>query len=156
MPTIALQPVTEQNWLSLLELAVQPAQQEFVPSVTLSLAKAYIQPNGFCYDPFAIYRRARLGKELIGFFSLIYLPDEPTFCYLGGFLIDARFQGQGHGRAALAEIMRFVHNEYPHCVDLFLSVHPQNQIAEQLYQRAGFVKTGKWLDGEAEMRFVLR
>ncbi len=155
MPTIALQPVTEQNWIVALDLTVQLAQQAFVPSVALSLAKAYIQPNGFCYDPFAIYLRQRLGKELIGFFSLIHLLDDPTFCYLGGFLIDQRFQGHGHGRTALNEILRFIRTEQPDCATIFLSVHPQNQIAEQLYQRTGFVKTGKWLDGEAEMQLTL-
>ena len=155
MPAISLQPVTEQNWLAALELTVQPTQQVFVPSVMLSLAKAYIQPNGFCYDPFAIYLRQRLGKELIGFFSLIHLLDDPTFCYLGGFLIDQRFQGQGYGRAALAAIIRFVRMEHAECETIFLTVHPQNQIAVQLYQRTGFVRTGKWLDGEAEMQLVL-
>jgi diamine N-acetyltransferase len=155
MSTIALEPVTEQNWLALLDLAVQPEQQDFVPSVTLSLAKAYIQPNGFCYDPFAVYRRQRTGKQLIGFFSLIHLPEQPTFCYLGGFLIDQRFQGQGYGRAALAAIIRFIGAEHPHCATLFLSVHPQNQVAERLYLRTGFTKTGKWLDGEAEMQLQI-
>lgn len=155
MSTIITQPITETNWLDALELDVYPHQRTFVPTVALSLAKAYIRPNGFCYDPFGIYRSRLTGKQLIGFYSFIHLPDDSSFCYLGGFFIDKRFQGYGYGKAALQRFVEFVRHDYPHCQEILLSVHPENRIAAQLYASYDFAKTGKWLEDEEVMWLVL-
>lgn len=136
-------------------LAVHPHQQAFVPTVESSLAKAYIRPNGFSYDPYGIYRKRVVGQQIIGFFSLIHLPEDPTFCYLGGFFIAHQFQGQGYGKAALVQFMAFVADTLCACRQVFLSVHPQNNVAMALYQTHGFEKTGQWLDDEEELCFWL-
>ncbi|MEZ4620614.1 MAG: GNAT family N-acetyltransferase [Caldilineaceae bacterium] len=152
MPTISTQAITAANWLEALELTVLPDQVAFVPTVALSLAKAYIRPNGFCYDPFGLYLNRLTGKQLIGFYSLIHLPDDVTFCYLGGFFIDQRFQRRGYGKAALQHLIHIVQERYPQCEELLLSVHPDNHVAIELYATHGFEKTGNWLEDEAEMR----
>ncbi len=155
IPTVTTEPISAANWLAALELSVHPDQHEFVPTVALSLAKAYIRPNGFCYDPFGIYRTRLIGRDLVGFYSLIHLPNEFSFCYLGGFFIDSAFQGQGYGTAALRHLLTAIQCTHPQCTEILLSVHPQNQRAIALYTKHGFTKTGHWLDGEEEMRLCL-
>lgn len=151
MPTVTTRPVTDANWQTALALDIEPDQRDFTPSVAISLAKAYIQPDGLAYDPVAIYA----GATMVGFYSFIYKPGDLRYCYLGGFLIDKAHQGRGYGRAALADFIATVQRSYPQCRDILLSVHPQNERAQQLYTRLGFVKTGDIYDGEVVMRRVL-
>lgn len=155
MTNLFIKPITQTNWEAATALTVHSHQADFVPSVAISLAKAYIRPNGFCYDPYGIYRPRLVGAELIGFYSCIHLPDDLSFCYFGGFLIDHRFQGRGYGKASLGAFLADVRQRYRQCQEVLLSVHPDNHIAAQLYTAHGFVKTGDWLDQEEEMRLSL-
>lgn len=152
MPKITTRPVTEANWRTAIELDVHPEQREFTPTVAISLAKAYIKPDGAVYDPVAIYA----GHKMVGFYSFIYLPGNLRYAYLGGFLIDKAEQGRGYGRAALDEFLRSIKRRQPTCAEVLLAVHPQNQTAQRLYQSFGFVKTGEQVNGEEVMRLVLK
>ncbi|RIK41161.1 MAG: GNAT family N-acetyltransferase [Chloroflexi bacterium] len=149
---ITTRPVTAANWREAIALEIHPDQRDFTPSVAVSLAKAYIQPDGAVYDPFAIYA----GRAMVGFYSFIYYPGEIKYCSIGGFLIDKRYQGKGYGRAALVDFLQGVRRKYATCTDVFLTVHPQNVVAARLYTSIGFVKTGDVIDGEEVMRLVLR
>ena len=151
MSKITTRPVTQENWRAALALDVRPDQRNFTPTVAISLAKAYIQPDGAVYDPIAIYA----SKVMVGFYSFIYIPSDPRFIYLGGFLIDKAYQGRGYGRAALADFLETVKRNYPQCSEVLLTVHPQNQVAQGLYQSVGFVKTDYAIDGEEVMRLVI-
>jgi diamine N-acetyltransferase len=149
---IRTKPVTAANWREAIALEVYPEQREFTPSVAVSLAKAYIQPDGANYDPFAVY----VGQTMVGFYSLIYYPGDLRFCSIGGFLIDYAHQGKGYGRAALVDFLNMVQRTYAECTDVFLTVHPANGVAVRLYASLGFVKTGDVQEGEEIMRLVLR
>jgi diamine N-acetyltransferase len=148
---LTVRPVTAANWREAIALEIHPEQRDFTPSVAVSLAKAYIQPDGANYDPFAVY----VGKTMVGFYSFIYYPGDLRFCSIGGFLIDRSHQGRGFGRAALQEFITRVQRTYPQCSDLFLTVHPRNAIATHLYTSLGFAKTGDVIDDEEIMRLVL-
>jgi diamine N-acetyltransferase len=148
---IATRPVTAANWREAVALEVHPEQREFTPTVAISLAKAYIQPDGANYDPIAVYS----GKTMIGFYSFIYYPGNLQFCSIGGFLIDKHHQGKGYGRAALVDFLTTIQRKYPECSDIFLTVNPRNEVAMRLYTSLGFVKTGNVSDGEAVMRYVI-
>ncbi|MCX6045906.1 MAG: GNAT family N-acetyltransferase [Chloroflexi bacterium] len=152
MLKITTRPVTEANWRTAIELDVHPEQREFTPTVAISLAKAYIQPDGAVHDPVAVYA----GPKMVGFYSFIYLPNNLYFAYLGGFLIDKSEQGRGYGRAALALFLHSVKRRQPECKEVLLTVNPRNQVAQRLYQSVGFVKTGDSTDGEDVMRLVLK
>lgn len=39
--------------------------------------------------------------------------------------------------------------------EVLLTVHPENEVAIHLYTTCGFTKTGRLLEGEAEMRLPL-
>ena len=151
MANLIAQPVTAENWLAALDLDVLPQQRDFTPSVALSLAKAYIEPNDFCYDPFLVL----VDRVPVGFYSYVHLLYDTTFCYLGGLLIDHRHQGKGYGRATMRYFINWLGQHHPECAHLLLTVHPANVIALRLYTSLGFVKTGAALDGEEEMRLVL-
>jgi len=151
MPTLTVQPVTEENWLAALALAVFPHQQDFTPSVATSLAKAYIEPDGFCYDPYLVL----VDGVAVGFYSYVHLLYDTTFCYLGGLLIDRHQQGKGYGRATVRHFITWLQQEHPKCAQLFLTVNPANTVALHLYTTLGFTKTGLMLDGEEQMRLML-
>ncbi len=152
MPKITTRPVTEANWRTAIALDIHPEQRDFTPTVAISLAKAYIQPDGAVYDPVAIYA----GPKMIGFYSFIYIPGNLQFAYFGGFLIDKAEQGRGYGRAALEHFLHSVKRRQPDCNEVLLTVHSRNQVAQKLYQSCGFAKTGDVIDGEAVMRLVLK
>jgi diamine N-acetyltransferase len=151
IPKITTRPVTQENWRTAIALDVHPEQRDFTPTVAISLAKAYIQPDGAVYDPVAVYA----GQVMVGFYSFIYIPGDLRFIYLGGFLIDQAYQGRGYGRAALVDFLDTVQRDYPSCSEVLLTVHPHNQIAQTLYQSVGFVKAGYVIDGEEVMRLRL-
>ncbi len=148
---ITTQPVTAANWRAAVALEIYPEQRAFTPSVALSLAKAYIQPEGAVYDPVAVYA----GSTMVGFYSWIYYPGEVRYCAIGGFLIDKSQQGKGYGRAALQDFLQAVRRKYTTCSDVFLTVHPRNLVAQRLYLSAGFGYTGDMIEGEQIMRCVL-
>jgi diamine N-acetyltransferase len=148
---IHIRPVTAANWREAIALEVHPEQRNFTPSVAVSLAKAYIQPDGAVYDPFAVYT----GQTMVGFYSFIYYPGSLQYVAIGGFLIDRAHQGKGYGRAALADFLTGVGRRHPECTDVFLTVHPQNDVAIRLYTSFGFVKTGEIIFGEETMRLAM-
>ncbi|MEZ4866545.1 MAG: GNAT family N-acetyltransferase [Caldilineaceae bacterium] len=149
MSRLTVRPVTEENWLAALALTVHAEQQRFTATVEQSLARAYIQPAGYNYEPMAIY----VGRTMVGFYAFVHRSADYSHCILNGLLIDREHQGQGYGRRFLehfvADMRRRAYQE------LLLTVHPQNKIALYLYQRLGFRATGRSFDGEAELRLPL-
>lgn len=146
---VELRPVTARNWEEAVKLKMTPEQERFVPSVALSLAKAYIKPDGVTYDPISIY--SILTDEMVGFYSYMYRPHNMRVVYIGGFLIDRRFQRQGYGVAAMKSFLHNVQSELPECEGVYLTVHPENVAAERFYSQFGFSKTGLVIGGEDAM-----
>lgn len=146
---IYTRPIESSNWLEAVNLRVRGDQEQFVPSVAMSIAKAYIRPNGVYYDPIGIY--AADTGEMVGFYSSMYKPHDLRVVYIGGFLIDFRYQGKGFGKAAMQSYLDTVRNKYPQCEGVYLTVNPENKAAEYFYSRFGFLKTGFIIDGEDAM-----
>lgn len=150
---IYIRPITAENWQEAMTLRVSPEQGQFVPSVTLSLAKAYIKPNGINHDPCGIYSEE--SREMVGFYSFMFKPHDTRVCYIGGFLIDHRFQGRGYGKAAMSDYLTTVQDRFPDCEGVYLTVHPENRAAAKFYNTFGFVKTGLVIAGEDAMGLTL-
>lgn len=146
---IELRPITAENWEQAIGLCVSPEQAQFVPSVAVSLAKAYIRPDGMTYDPIGIYATAT--GEMVGFYSCIYRPHNTRVVYIGGFLIDQRFQRQGYGVATMRLFLKNIQSDLPECEGVYLTVHPENRSAERFYSQFGFVKTGLVIGDEDAM-----
>ena len=151
MPRLTVRPVTAQNWLDVLALEVNVGQRLFVASVERSLARAYIQPFGYTYEPMAIH----VGNSLVGFYCFVYRPGDLSHCVLHNFFIDRHHQQRGYGRAFLEHFLAHLCRQTPLYHEALLTVHPDNQVAIQLYTSFGFTKTGNLFEGEEEMRLPL-
>jgi diamine N-acetyltransferase len=154
MATVSLRPVDQSNYRECIELTVDPGQERFVASNVQSLADAYVWRDAA--EPYAVYN----GDELVGFALLHPLTDlEPTYplpadakvrgSILVRLMIDARFQGRGYGRDAVAAVADLVRGRGLQTIRL--SVVPENEPALEFYRRNGFVETGEVEGGELVM-----
>jgi diamine N-acetyltransferase len=155
MTNVTLKQITRDNWREAIALSVHPDQERFVagmsPPVALALAKAYVRPSGMPVVPFAIYA----DERMVGFWSLTYEPGSADNYWINHFLIDRRYQGRGYGKAALAAIVAMLNDQHPLCRSVGLTVHPDNHVAQRLYQSFGFVDTQEIVYGELFYRLAL-
>ncbi len=121
-----------------LHLTVADAQRAFVTPPRDNLHDIEADP---CSEAQVIL----LGEEVIGFYRLDFHPlaiAERTFpgpsCGLRSFLIDARHQGRGYGRAALTALIRDLHVRHEDVQSLNLTVNCRNTNARRLYLSVGF------------------
>ncbi|WLD95344.1 GNAT family N-acetyltransferase [Alkalihalobacillus sp. AL-G] len=150
---IRLEQVTRDNWEVALRLKVKEEQRQFVPEVSVSLAKVYIKPDGdnVEYIPFAIYD----GEKMVGFVMHAYEADTTDMYWINGFIIDERYQRRGYGRAALTEISKWIVNRFPKCKEIRLTVYKENHGARELYKRFGFEPTGDVYGEEDAWRLLV-
>ena len=153
---IELREVTQANWREALRLAVSPDQQRFIaeyaPIVAVALAKAYLHLDGATWVPYAIYA----GTTMVGFVALAYQSGTADQYWIFHFFIDQRYQGRGHGQAALRRFIELITDEYPTCQLLQLVVHPENDRAQRLYAAAGFRPSGTERWGEPVYQVAIR
>jgi histidinol dehydrogenase len=146
-PHFEVRPVGDHNVDELIKLQTTPEQERFVASVPKSLAQAAYRPAG---RPLGLYAD---GKP-VGFLLLWDARRDPDIedradeLYVWRLMIDARFQRQGHGQAA----MRWVIDEARRMgvARVGLSHVPENTVGA-FYERFGFRYTGKVNEGEQEM-----
>ncbi|MEH7464655.1 GNAT family N-acetyltransferase [Bacillus thuringiensis] len=151
---VYLKAVTRENWKEALNIKVKDVQNHFVPSVSVSLAKVYIKPDGdnVNYLPFAIYEKVR---GMIGFVMHAFVENTDDMYWINGFIIDEKHQRKGYGRAALCEMVNWIINQYPQCKEIRLTVHKENDAARQLYKSFGFVEAGKFDEEEDLLCFII-
>ena len=147
MPTdltlVSLREITSETVRSVTQLSVAESQRGFVAPNALSLAQALFAPEAW-------YRAIYCGEELVGF---VMLEDEslcsppPPHPEVGvwRFMIDARFQGRGIGRAALLQVIEHVRRKGLFA-SLQLSYVPGPGCPEPFYLGFGFRHTGR-MDG---------
>jgi diamine N-acetyltransferase len=143
--TVSLREITAQTVRDITRLAVQPEQQQFVASNAVSLAEALFHPEAW-------YRAIYQGDVPAGFVmlydeSLRPAPPPAPEVGLWRFMVDARFQGQGVGAAALRQVIAHVRGKQ-RFRELVVSYVPGPGCAERFYLDAGFRHTGKVDDGE--------
>ena len=96
---VSLRPITAQSVRSVCSLTVAKDQEGFVAPNAVSLAQALFSPNAW-------YRAIYLAEQPVGFVmledeSLLPTRAELPKVRLWRFMIDARFQGQGIGKASM-------------------------------------------------------
>ena len=151
-PAFEVRPVSDDNVDALIKLKTTDEQERFVASVAKSLAQAAYQPAG---RPLGLYAKG----EPVGLLLLWDArrdPDPKDRCdqlYIWRLMIDARFQRQGHGQAA----MRWLIDEARRMgvASVGLSHVPENPVGA-FYERFGFRYTGKVNEGEHEMVLPLK
>lgn len=150
---VTLREITADTVIDVLRLSVSESQKAFVAPNAVSLAQALFAPQAW-------YRAIYLAEQLAGFVMLedeslrSPPPDQPKVC-IWRFMIDARFQGKGIGRAALLRVIEHVRSK-----GLFdtleLSYVPGPGCPEPFYLGVGFRHTGRVDGQEVVLEFALK
>jgi len=143
---VTLRQITMANFDDCLKLALRKDQKGFVASNMYSLAEA--KADGVS-RPHAIYA----DDEMVGFIMYDVAADEGRG-YISRLMVDARFQGRGYGRAAMAQVIERL-KSVPACREVLTSYVPENKVAGHLYASLGFEPTGEVDHGETVMRLEL-
>ena len=137
---LVLKAITPENVREVCDLRVAPDQEQFVASVAVSLAEAYVQPAAWC--------RALHADGLVGFVMVHDSPDGPGW-WLWRLLVDERFQGRGHGSAAVAQVVEHVRARGASELKVGARRGPGSPRA--FYEGLGFTAIGEVLDGEEDV-----
>jgi diamine N-acetyltransferase len=156
---ITLREITAETVRAVIELSVAEHQKRFVATNAVSLAQALFAPEAW-------YRAVCRGDEIVGFVMLSDeslldpVPETPQI-WLWRFMVDARHQRQGIGRAALRQVIEHVRSKGAF-EKLALSYVPEDGSPEPFYRSLGFRPTGEMTspsrgvdDGEVVMELVL-
>jgi len=143
---ITLRKVTNDTFRECIALKVRDDQKGFVASNVYSLAEA--QADGVSI-PRAIYA----DERMVGFIMYDFEPKEDRG-YITRLMVAADHQGNGHGRAAMRQVIDLF-KENPACKEIQISVVPENVAARSLYLGLGFELTGEIDEGEEVLRMRL-
>jgi len=136
---VTLHDVTTADRRALLDLRVSRDQRAFIGEVARYLATCLLEMK---WQPIAI----RAEGAIVGFVMWARSPDDGSY-WIGGFLIDRRYQRRGYGRSALVALMEALRAK-PECRRIVLTYMPGNDVARRLYASLGFRETGEILEDE--------
>lgn len=149
---VTLRGITADTVRAVISLSVSESQNRFVAPNAVSLSQALFATTAW-------YRAIYLESEPVGFVmlsddSLIEpVPENPEI-YVWRFMVDARHQRKGIGRAAMLLVIEHARSRRIFNT-LKLSHVPGEGGPEPLYRELGFKPTGKVEDGEVEMELPL-
>ncbi len=141
--SIRLEKVSIDNFEKVLSIQIDEGQKEFVSSPVYALAQAYVYYK--TAYPFAIYN----DDMMVGFIMFGFYESKNQYT-LWKFLIDNQYQNKGYGKEALLKGIQYAKERF-RCTELYTGVAIENQIAEHLYEKIGFKKTGIIENGMIEM-----
>lgn len=135
--SISIHDVTKENEEDILSLSVSESQTNFIETTEQCLDDAKEYPE---FKPVGLYS----NKELVGFAMYGYFPEEMKNgrVWLDRFLIDAKYQGIGYGKAMLTALIQKLVQEFS-CQEIYLSLYEDNQSALRLYEKFGFQFNGE-------------
>jgi len=124
-------------------LALPPEQEPFAGSMAEAIGVCE-QADAAKVRGYAIY----VAATPVGFFILKAHPATPDWAgddtvTLHAFRIDARQQGKGYARAALAALAEQARRDWPASQRLMLAVNARNHAAIGLYLACGWRDTGR-------------
>ena len=145
---ISLQAVSRSNWEQCIQLKPKPEQETLIASNLYSIAEAQFL-EGFVTK--AIYN----DHMMIGFTMYGLDPDDGNY-WIYRFMIDQRFQRQGHGHRAMLLIIDDITKRDHYTGVIMLGYKPDNEQARQLYKKSGFCETGLAPWGEMLAKLELK
>jgi len=123
-----------------------------------TLCEKYVTSNAFSmvqaqYEGTWTTKAIEHEGELVGFAMYGYNEDHQQYelCRL---MIDRKYQGQGLGTQAIHLILADM-KQIEDCKEVYVSTDPDNTRSKYIYEKIGFVNTGKYVDGEELYRFAL-
>lgn len=143
-PRVSLREITADTVIPVVRLSVADDQKGFVAPNAVSLAQALFSPQAW-------YRAVYANEEIAGFVML----SDPSLCDpapahpeigVWRFMVDARFQRRGIGRAAMQQVIQHA-RATGRFASLTLSYVPGPGCPEPFYRSLGFRHTGR-LDGD--------
>ena len=155
--TVNLREIDDDNRAAVAALDVTDVQHNYIAGVSESLDDAEAYPHA-APRYWAIYDDdAPVGFVMIS--DNVPPTDDPGILgpyFLWRLLIDIRYQGRGHGRAAMALVIDYVRTR-PGATELLTSVHPgEAESPMGFYRKLGFIDTGvDHIDTERIMRLPL-
>ncbi|MCX6050022.1 MAG: GNAT family N-acetyltransferase [Chloroflexi bacterium] len=145
--TVTLREITKETLRPVLHLNVAENQKNFVATNAQSIAEAYFSREN------AWFRAVFADETPVGFLMLYDEPAEPVY-FLWRFMIDARYQGFGFGKRAIALLVAHVKTR-PHATELGVSCVPGDGSPCPFYEKLGFVYTGEKHDNELILKLKL-
>jgi diamine N-acetyltransferase len=143
---VDLRAVDKGNWEACAAIRPAPGQERFVASVAYYLCMCHYEQT---WQPLAIYA----GAQVVGYVMWAVDPKDRSY-WIGGLMIDADRQGEGHARAAIAALLQRFRDAG--AVEAALSYQPENGRARALYASLGFHETDERAEGETVARLALR
>ncbi|MGL4373323.1 MAG: GNAT family N-acetyltransferase [Turicibacter sp.] len=137
--------ITKDNWMQVVFLTTNNQDmptlcEEYVASNALSIVQAM-------YEETWTTKAIEKGGEIIGFTMYGYC-KEHNFYELCRIMIDKKYQGRGFGTSAIHFViaeMKCIES----CKEIYLSTDPKNMKGKHIYEKVGFINTGKKIDEEA-------
>ena len=131
---IIFKEINKENWEECIDLEVSNDQKKFVASNWYSILQAKFGEKLY---PLGIYD----NETMIGFLMYDFDPETSRW-ELSRFMIDKKYQRKGYGNVSMIHLVKFMKEKLGN-IKFYLSVEPQNLIAQKLYENIGFKKTGE-------------
>ena len=135
--------INEENWLKVIFLSTSKGMpticEEFVASNALSIVQAQ-------YEKTWTTKAIEKDGEIIGFTMYGYAKKHGYY-ELCRIMIDNKFQGNGYGTEALQLVIAEM-KKIEDCKNIYLSTDSENIKGKHIYEKFGFVNTGKFVDEE--------
>ncbi|MEH6943320.1 GNAT family N-acetyltransferase [Bacillus sp. JJ722] len=145
---ITLKAVDKSNWEECAQLKPKPEQKTFIVSNLFSIAEQQFLDR---FLSKAIYN----DDVMIGFTMFGLDPDDGNY-WVYRFMIDERFQGQGHGYNAILLVIDEIRKASDRSDIIMIGYKPDNELARMLYRKSGFKEEGisSWGEMVAKYKFV--
>lgn len=144
---IARREVTRDNIRALMALETRADQRGLVAPNAVTLAQARYETGSSVWGLWD-------GDVAVGLIAMVHpheYPwpeegDDPDAAFLWRLMIDAKRQGQGYGRSAIAEALQVTRDWGLPRLSAGVVDLPQNPLG--FYEKQGFRRTGRVVDGE--------
>ncbi|MCR8845018.1 GNAT family N-acetyltransferase [Paenibacillus sp. SC116] len=101
------------------------------------------------------------GSNAVGFFLLHAMErvkeysKNPHAMLLTALSIDYAQQGRGFAKQGMKKLDQFVEENFPSCNEIVLAVNYRNVAAQQLYEKVGFIDTGRRKEGPRGEQWIM-
>ena len=133
--SLHIREVTANNWRSVADLSVSEHQSQFIESNAYSLAESQFEKK---WISVGLYN----DETLVGYAMYGWPSSSTQSAWLDRFMIDYRYQGKGYAKRFMPLLIQQIYQQYL-CKTIFLSLHPDNKLAQNLYESYGFFLNGE-------------